>query len=36
MLTNTDLVLAKEKQDKSKAFWGMGETDVHENKLLPE
>lgn len=29
MLTNMDLVLAKEKLDKSKLFWGGEETDVH-------
>lgn len=29
MLTNMDLVLAKEKLDKSKLFFGGEETDVH-------
>lgn len=35
MLTNMDLVLAKEKLDKSKLFFGE-KKDVHENHLLLE
>jgi len=34
MLTNMGLVLAKEKLDKSKLFFG--KTDAHENHLLLE
>lgn len=36
MPTNMDPVLAKEKQDKSKAFLLEGGTDVHENHLVLE